>query len=100
MKKNSIDKEKEVLFNNIYEFCDALLQGLSLSMSNQRRFTIFLEELGLVGGRRLLIEKMKNEISESIEEDQNSYKKALAFLKFTKQQWDNLGKEGKDITFN
>tara|TARA_R110000824_G_scaffold46332_7_gene133353 strand:- start:617 stop:748 length:132 start_codon:yes stop_codon:yes gene_type:complete len=43
---------------------------------------------------------MKNSTSESTEEDQNSYKKALAFLKFTKQQWDILGKEDKDITFN
>ena len=33
-------------------------------------------------------------------EDQDSYKKALAFLKYTKYQWENLGKEDKDITFN
>ena len=33
-------------------------------------------------------------------EDQGTHKEALTFLKFTKQQWDNLGKEGKDITFN
>ena len=32
--------------------------------------------------------------------DKESYKKALAFLKYTKYQWENLGKEDKDITFN
>ena len=39
-------------------------------------------------------------MSNSDKEDQDAYKKALVFLKFTKQQWGNLGKEGKDITFN
>ena len=33
-------------------------------------------------------------------EEQDSYKKALTFLKYIKYQWENLGKEDKDITFN
>jgi len=100
MKKNSIDKEKGVFFNNLYEFCIVLLQSSNLSIINQQKFVKFLEELPVTGTGRLLVEKMKKQISESTEEDQNSYKKALAFLKFTKQQWDILGKEDKDITFN
>ena len=97
---SKIDKQKEVFFNNLYEFCIALLQSLNNSVANQEKFVKFLENLPAVGAGRVLLESMKKALIESTQEDQDAYKEALAFLKFTKQQWDNLGKEGKDITFN
>ena len=100
MEKNKINEQKEAFFNNVCEFCDALLQSLSLSLTNQVNFIKFLEELEITGGRALLVGNMRKQLSESTKDDQDAYKQATAFLKFTKQQWDNLGKEGKDITFN
>jgi len=43
---------------------------------------------------------MKRKVSSATKDDENTYQKALAFLKFTKQQWDNLEKDKKDIVLN
>ena len=43
---------------------------------------------------------MKRKVSGATKGDEDTYQKALAFLKFTKQQWDNLEKDKKDIVLN
>ena len=95
-----VDKQKEVFFNNLYEFCIVLLQSLSLSVSSQKKFIEFLDQLEINDSRIILIEKMKRKVSGATKGDEDTYQKALAFLKFTKQQWDNLEKDKKDIVLN
>ena len=97
---SKIDEQKQVFFNNLYEFCIVLLQSLKLSVSSQKEFIEFLDQLEINDSRIILIEKMKRKVSSATKDDENTYQKALAFLKFTKQQWDNLEKDKKDIVLN
>ena len=97
---SKIDKQKEVFFNNLYEFCIVLIQSLNLSVSSQNEFIEFLDQLEINDSRIILIEKMKRKVSSATKGDEGTYQKALAFLKFTKQQWDNLEKDKKDIVLN
>ena len=97
---SKINEQKEVFFNNLYEFCIVLLQSLKLSISSQKKFIEFLDQLEINDSRIILIEKMKRKVSSATKDDENTYQKALAFLKFTKQQWDNLEKDKKDIVLN
>ena len=97
---SKIDEQKQVFFNNLYEFCIVLLQSLKLSVSSQKEFIEFLDQLEINDSRIILIEKMKRKVSSATKDDESTYQKALAFLKFTKQQWGNLEKDKKDIVLN